>query len=130
LTKREQQQEKSKALDAAIVVDIQNPDLGYLEIAIRHHVAVNRIATLATKHGLNRKRGKKPTKPQLTEAQKQAARMAKGRCAVHGHGLQAFTYLPCDTDNPTGLWCPRNDCKRLYIQAGNDRLAVVPYEGN
>jgi hypothetical protein len=53
-------QEKKEALDAAILADIQNPDLLYIEIALRHHVAVNRIAALATKHKLNRKRGPKP----------------------------------------------------------------------
>jgi uncharacterized protein YdbL (DUF1318 family) len=59
---RQEQQEKKELLDAAIVADIQNPDLMYREIALRHHVAMNRIAALATKHYLNRRRGLKPRK--------------------------------------------------------------------
>lgn len=55
--------EKKETLDAAILADLRNPKLLHVEIALRNKVGLNRIAALATKHGLNRKRGPKPHQP-------------------------------------------------------------------
>lgn len=54
--------EQKDALEAAILADLRNPELLYVEIAVRQKAGLNRICNLAKKHGLTRKRGLKPKK--------------------------------------------------------------------
>jgi hypothetical protein len=52
--------EQKQDLEAAILADLRNPHLLYIEIAARYRVGLNRVIALTKTHGLTRKRGRKP----------------------------------------------------------------------
>lgn len=52
--------ELNALLESAIVADLHDPNLTVYDICSRHKVGNNRIAAIAEKHGLTRKRGRVP----------------------------------------------------------------------
>src|ERR1035438_6258058 len=101
---------EKRALDAAIVAELCDPSIIYTQVAVHFGVGLNRVFALSKQNGLSHPRGRRATKAKLTEEEKQAARMAKGQCAIHG--------LPVSqTGNALGGFiagCPRQDCKIIY----------------
>ena len=102
---------EKKALDAAIVAELRDPSITYTQVAVHFGVGLNRVLALSKQNNLTRPRGRRATKAKPTEEEKQAARMADSRCAIHG--------LPVSqTGNALGGFiagCPRQDCNLIYL---------------
>ena len=102
--------EEKNTLEEAIVADLRDPSLTYLQVAVRFGVGINRVIALSKQNGLTRPRGKKSA-PKPTAEQKQQTRMSKGQCSVHG----IFVSQCGNAVGGSIAECPRQDCDLLYF---------------
>lgn len=105
--------EARATLYTAVAAEIRNcPEKSYPTIAHEQRTSIPMVIRVAKLYGLTRPRGKRPGKPIQTKEEKQAVRLAEGRCPIHGLRLQGthggFIVLSCS----------RRDCTTLYVTDG------------
>jgi hypothetical protein len=54
-------------LEAAVLADLQDPNLGYLTVALRRQCSVSFVCTVAKRHSITRTRGVKPKSKPASE---------------------------------------------------------------